>query len=61
MERSKKKSIHELHVKSVKDLPEAIEKCWNSIEKSKLENLVRSMPKRIDAVISNKYSWTKYR
>ena len=47
-------------ISNIKDLPEAIKKCRNSITPAYCKKLSDSMPKRIDATIKNKGSWTKY-
>lgn len=55
-----KKKVKAMKLKSLKELPEAIVTCWNSLEKSLCEKLVDSMPDRIDDLLKNKGSWTKY-
>lgn len=52
--------ISELEVKNFSDLPEAMERAWKTITTKDCENLVASMPNRIDEVLKNKGGWTKY-
>ena len=47
-------------IKNIKNLPEVIKKCWNSIPKHECLKLIHSMPSRIDECLANKGLWTKY-
>ena len=39
---------------------EVLCQCWNSIEASTLQNLVKSMPKRVQAILKAKGGHTNY-
>ena len=45
---------------SMADLWDRINAEWSQIPKEIIENLLESIPKRINEVISNKGLWTKY-
>jgi DDE superfamily endonuclease/Transposase len=55
-----KKLIHEEKITSKHDILAVLKRCWEMIPKDYLENLVQSMPRRIDMVIANKRLWTDY-
>lgn len=49
-----------VHISSVSSLWMAVEDAWNTIEQSICEQLIRSMPNRVAAVIKAKGGYTKY-
>ena len=51
---------HEKPAKGILELWERTEAKWNNIEKEVCQNLIESMPSRIEAVIRAKGGYTKY-
>ena len=55
-----KRKVEEKKPRNTQQLKQAVEDEWMSIQQATCANLVESMPRRLDAVISNKGSHTKY-
>lgn len=54
------KSIRDKHISNKSNLFAEIENAWQRVDKNLISNLISSMPKRCQEVISNKGYWTKY-
>ena len=55
------KAIKQKKPSNQNELFQVIEDGWKNVLQCKLEKLVESMPKRINAVITNKENLTKYK
>ncbi|WP_223199669.1 transposase, partial [Solihabitans fulvus] len=55
-----KRKVEEKKPRNIQQLKQAVEDEWMSIQPATSANLVESMPRRLDAVISNIGSQTKY-
>ena len=55
-----KTEIHKEKINKIGDLPPVMEQCWKNLSLERCRKLIESMPNRIDEVLKNKGSWTKY-
>ena len=52
--------IKEKEPRTKVELVAAVEEAWEKIPQSTIDNIINSMPRRIQAVIDNEGKWTKY-
>ncbi len=55
-----KQEISKLKLGKLDELHDGLKRAWESISNERCRKLIESMPRRIDQVIKNNGSWTKY-